>query len=163
MHALCLEELKDCLREGSVALDVGCGSGYLTSCMAQMVGNSGKVYGIDHIRDLILLSEANTRKGNPNLLEAGIVKYIVGDGRLGLAEFSPYDAIHVGAATKEIPQQLLDQLKVGGKMIVPVGDAFGQELLLVEKKEDGKLCKKTVTGVIYIPLTSEDNQLKRVF
>jgi protein-L-isoaspartate(D-aspartate) O-methyltransferase len=81
------------------------------------------------------------------------------DGRQGWPEFAPYDAIHVGAAAPEIPQPLLDQLKPGGRMVIPVGNIF-QDLKVVDKKEGGSISVRSETSVRYVPLTSRDAQLR---
>lgn len=83
----------------------------------------------------------------------------VADGRLGWPEFAPYDAIHVGAAAQEIPQPLIDQLKPGGRMVIPVGNIY-QDLKVVDKNLDGSISIRTETGVRYVPLTSRDAQLR---
>lgn len=85
--------------------------------------------------------------------------FIWADGRLGWPEFAPYDAIHVGAAAPEIPQPLIDQLKPGGRMVIPVGNIF-QDLKVVDKKLDGSITIKTETSVRYVPLTSREAQLQ---
>jgi protein-L-isoaspartate(D-aspartate) O-methyltransferase len=103
-HAYALELLRDQLKEGNKALDVGSGSGYLTVCFAHMVGESGKVIGIDHIKQLVEWSELNVKKNNSELLTSGRVKLVVGDGRLGYPQDGPYHAIHVGAAAPTLPQ-----------------------------------------------------------
>lgn len=81
------------------------------------------------------------------------------DGRLGWPEFAPYDAIHVGAAAPEIPQALVDQLKPGGRLVIPVGNVF-QALQVVDKKMDGTVIIQTETSVRYVPLTSQEAQLR---
>ena len=75
MHAIALELLNDHLNEGDKALDVGCGSGYLTACMAAMIGASGRVIGVDHIPELVNLAESNVQNDNPNFLQTR-VKFI---------------------------------------------------------------------------------------
>lgn len=75
-HAYALELLKDRLVEGEKALDVGSGSGYLTVCMAYMVGETGKAIGIDHIQELVDLSKENVKKDDAELLENGRVKFV---------------------------------------------------------------------------------------
>lgn len=81
------------------------------------------------------------------------------DGRQGWSEGGPYDAIHVGAAAEEIPEALIEQLKEGGRMVIPVGDMF-QDLKVVDKNSDGSLTIRTETSVRYVPLTSPDAQLQ---
>lgn len=158
MHATCLQLLEDKLQPGMRALDVGSGTGYLTGCFALMVGAEGRVVGVDHIPELVDMSIKNIEKSVAGpLLQKGSLSLHVGDGRKGWKEFAPYDAIHVGAAASEVPQALLDQLKPGGRMVIPVGTYF-QELKVIDKSEDGSIKARTETSVRYVPLTSRDEQ-----
>ncbi|RWR74303.1 protein-L-isoaspartate O-methyltransferase-like protein [Cinnamomum micranthum f. kanehirae] len=160
MHAMCLELLEDRLQPGMHALDVGSGTGYLTACFTMMVGPGGRAVGVEHIPELVASSIENIRKSAAApLLENGSLSVHVGDGRLGWAEHAPYDAIHVGAAAPEIPQPLIDQLKPGGRMVIPVGNIF-QDLQVVEKKTNGSIDIRTETSVRYVPLTSRESQLR---
>lgn len=84
---------------------------------------------------------------------------MITDGRLGWPEFAPYDAIHVGAAAPEIPQSLIDQLKPGGRLVIPVGNIF-QDLKVIEKQPDGSVTIQSKASVRYVPLTSRDTQLQ---
>lgn len=159
MHAMCLELLENHLQPGMHALDVGSGTGYLTACFALMVGPGGHAVGIEHIPELVASSIENLKKSAVTpLLENGALSVHVGDGRLGWPERAPYDAIHVGAAAPEIPQALVDQLKPGGRMVIPVGNIF-QDLQVVDKNADGSLDIRTETSVRYVPLTSREAQL----
>ncbi|CAK9137521.1 unnamed protein product [Ilex paraguariensis] len=160
MHAMCLELLEKNLQPGMHALDVGSGSGYLTACFAYMVGPQGRAVGVEHIPELVGTSIKNIQKSAAaSLLKEGALSVHVGDGRLGWPEFAPYDAIHVGAAAPEIPQTLLDQLKPGGRMVIPVGNIF-QDLKVVDKNLDGSISVHDETSVRYVPLTSRESQLR---
>lgn len=159
MHGTCLELLKEHLQPGMRALDVGSGTGYLTACFAMMVGPDGSAVGVEHIPELVALSIENIkRSAAENLLKEGSLQIHVGDGRLGWRDLAPYDAIHVGASAPELPQPLLDQLKPGGRMVIPVGNMF-QELQVVDKASDGSITVRTETSVRYVPLTSRAAQL----
>jgi protein-L-isoaspartate(D-aspartate) O-methyltransferase len=166
MHAHALELLADKLTDGAKVLDVGSGSGYLTACMALMVGKTGVAVGIEHINELVELSITNVNK-DPSLaaiLDSGRLQFVVGDGRQGYEPLAPYDAIHVGAAAPEIPQPLVDQLKPGGRLIVPVdqpGHRRGQTLIQVDKLTNGTAVSRELMDVIFVPLTSKQQQWPR--
>jgi len=157
MHGYALQYLEPYLQPNMKALDIGSGSGYLTACMAELVGPGGKVVGVEHISELVDLSKRNVAKNKSDFLEQGRVKFVVGDGRLGYAKDGPYDCIHVGAAAGKTPQELIDQLNAPGRLFIPVGH-FSQTIILIDKKEDGSVVKKELMGVMYVPLTDADKQ-----
>ena len=160
MHAYCLELLKDHLKIGGKALDVGFGSGYLTAAMSKMMNDEGTAVGIEHIRELCEFATKNISKHHKNLLDNKKVILVHGDGRQGCAEYGPYDCIHVGASAAEMPQPLIDQLKNGGRLVVPIGGQFeNQYITIIDKDKDGKISMKKDLCVRYVPLTSEEQQL----
>ncbi|KAK6148255.1 hypothetical protein DH2020_019167 [Rehmannia glutinosa] len=134
MHATCLELMENYLKPGMHVLDVGSGTGYLTACFAVMVGPQGRAVGVEHIRNWLNLQQ-------------------------GWPEFAPYDAIHVGAAAPEIPPALIEQLKPGGRLVIPVGNIF-QDLNVLDKNMDGTLTVQSEISVRYVPLTSREAQLR---
>lgn len=159
MHAACLELLEDHLQPGMRVLDVGSGTGYLTACFALMVGPEGRAVGVEHIPELVASSTENIKKSAAApQLDDGSLSIHIADGREGWPELAPYDSIHVGAAAPQIPEALIEQLKPGGRMVIPVGTVF-QELKVVDKKPDGSVSVRDETSVRYVPLTSKDAQL----
>jgi len=160
MHAHCLELCQHKLVPGARVLDIGCGSGYLTACLTRLVGPSGKVVGVDHIPALVELSRRNMNRDDPALLQSGVAVLVTGDGRLGYPQEAPYDVIHVGATSSTYPQALVDQLKPEGMLVVPEGDHGGaQDLVVYQKDSNGKLKRKVLFGVRYVPLTDAKAQL----
>lgn len=119
MHAAAAESLLPYLKPGARVLDVGSGSGYLTHVLAELVKPGGTVVGIEHIQPLVDMGATNTQKSREGreLMEAGGIKYVKGDGREGWAKDAPYDAIHVGAAAAGFHQKLIDQLKAPGRYV----------------------------------------------
>jgi protein-L-isoaspartate(D-aspartate) O-methyltransferase len=159
MHASAAEDLSLTIpHRNARVLDVGSGSGYLTAVFARMAGPTGKIVGIDYLDPLTRLGEENVRRDDAELLTSGRVAFETRDGWKGYAEMAPYDAIHVGAAAEKIPLDLVSQLKVGGRMIVPVGPEGGhQELMLIDRIKDEGPVEKSYSaiprlGVIYVPL-----------
>ncbi|PIA91589.1 Protein-L-isoaspartate(D-aspartate) O-methyltransferase [Cercospora beticola] len=158
MHANAAESLLPYLRPGSKVLDVGSGSGYLTHVLAELVKPDGRVVGVEHIQELVELSQSNTSKSSEGreLLEKGILRYVKGDGRLGFVDEAPYDAIHVGAAAKEGDENgLVEQLKSPGRLFIPVEDGKSGEqwIWVVDKDGEGRVSRKREYGVRYVPLT----------
>lgn len=91
------------------------------------------------------------------MLDSGLITIVTGDGRLGYPSNAPYDAIHVGAAAVDVHEPLIAQLKAPGRMFIPVSEVGsltgGQAVWQVDKDADGKVTKKKLYGVIYVPLT----------
>lgn len=131
------------LTGGEKSLEIGTGSGYQTAILAEL---SRKVYTIERIMPLMA-------KARHTLNELGYTNILfkVFDGSIGWKEFSPYDAIIVTAGAPNIPQPLLDQLADGGRMVIPVGDRFSQELIAVTKNND-QYREKNLGGCRFVDL-----------
>ena len=124
-------------------LEIGAGSGYQTAVLAEL---AQKVFSIERIRPLAI-------KARKLLFELGYfnVEIKIFDGTYGWVEESPFDAIIVTAGGPDIPQPLLDQLAVGGRLVIPVGDAYVQDLIRLRKKEDG-IHKEDLGGCRFVKL-----------
>ena len=137
--------------EGDRILDVGSGSGWQTALLADIVGEQGHVYGIERIEALKEYGEENTKK-----YKFVNITVTHGDGTKGLKSYAPYDKIIVAAAAQEIPQSLISQLKVGGRLVIPVGD-ITQDIVVVEKLAEDKIKTKSYPGFQFVPLISDKN------
>lgn len=134
------------VEETDTVLEVGTGSGYQAAVLSQLVK---QVHTIEIIEPLG--EQAKTR-----LADLGYenVSVRIGDGYYGLEAHAPFDAIMVTAAANQIPPPLVKQLKPGGRMIIPVGGAFmTQQLVLVEKSQEGEVSTKQLLPVVFVPLT----------
>src|SRR6478609_1062240 len=136
-------------RPNNRVLEVGTGCGYQAAVLAELVAD---VYTIEIIEPLANNAEATLQRlGYKN------VHVKVGDGYSGWPEHAPFDAIIVTCAPNHVPQQLTNQLKDGGRMIIPVGERFAQELYLLEKK-DGRLRESAVLPVRFVPMAGEEGR-----
>ena len=135
------------IEKGMKILEIGGGSGYHAAVLAELTGPDGVVYSIERVSELVEFARQNLRN-------AGYENVVVtaGDGTLGLSEHAPYDRITVACAAPAIPPPLVDQLKRGGKMVIPVGD-YMQELYLVHKND--VVSTENSGGVVFVPLIGE--------
>ncbi|MBX4190929.1 protein-L-isoaspartate O-methyltransferase [Candidatus Saccharibacteria bacterium] len=128
---------------GNKILDVGSGSGWTTALLAYLTGPKGKVYAVEKVPELVGFGRQNCQKAgvkNAVFYKAGSV--------VGLPKFAPYDRILVSAAAKEIPEELLDQLIIGGRMVVPVVNS----IFIINKvgNKDYEIAEKF--GFAFVPL-----------
>ena len=128
-------------------LDVGTGSGYQAAVLAEL---AAEVVTIERIPELA--ERARTTLAD---LGYGNVEVTVGDGSLGVPERAPFDAIAVAAAAPTIPPALFDQLAEGGRLVVPRGSRFGQELVLVARTPDGPT-ERTSIPCRFVPLVGDE-------
>lgn len=124
-------------------LEIGTGSGYQTAVLAQLAEH---VYSVERIRELSIRARQVLDQ-----LRLSRVALMVGDGTIGWSRYAPYDAILVSAGSPGIPQALVDQLAVNGRMLIPIGDRQEQQLTLVRKTTEG-IETEHVTRCIFVPL-----------
>ncbi len=128
-------------------LEIGTGSGYQAAVLAEVVQ---EVYSIEIIKKL-----ADQAAKRLEYLGYRNVKIKHGDGYRGWKKHAPFDAILITAAAPKIPKPLIDQLKIGGRMVMPLGSGrFSQELITLTKTKSGVI-KEFVTGVVFVPMTGE--------
>jgi len=134
------------VRPGNKVLEIGAGSGYNAALLSFLVGSKGKVISTEIIPALVRFAKSNLKK-------AGIKKVTViqTDGSKGHAKEAPYDRIICTAAAPVIPQVLIDQLKEGGIIIIPVGGAWGQTMIR-GRKIKGQLETEDLGGYLFVPL-----------
>jgi protein-L-isoaspartate(D-aspartate) O-methyltransferase len=135
-------------KPSDIILEIGTGSGYQAAILSQLVQ---QVYSVEIIEDLA----TNARK-RLNKLGYNNVEVRNSDGYFGWPEHAPYDGVIVTAAAPHIPSSLIDQLRPGARLVIPVGFPYSyQELMVVEKRENGEIETQMVLGVSFVPLTGE--------
>jgi protein-L-isoaspartate(D-aspartate) O-methyltransferase len=137
------------LEEEHIVLEIGAGTGYHACVVAEIV-KKGFVYSIERIEKLV-------ERAKQNLENVGCkrVKIILGDGTKGYEKASPYDRIFVTAGAPRIPEPLIKQLKVNGRLLIPVGSRYTQELIQVDKLSEEKIEKKKLGGCAFVPLIGD--------
>ncbi len=131
----------------SKVLEIGTGSGFQTAILAKM---SGQVFTVERIMEL--MEKAKKRLEALNFTN---IHYKVGDGSVGWEEHAPYDRIMVTAAANVLPDDLVDQLANGGRMVIPVGPPHLQELQLITKTDDGDMDVETMGMVRFVELKGQ--------
>jgi protein-L-isoaspartate(D-aspartate) O-methyltransferase len=142
--AFMTEQLR--LKPSDRLLEIGTGSGYQAAILAELVSD---VYSIEIVAPLARTAEATLKR-----LGCKNVHVKIGDGYKGWQEAAPFDAIIVTCAPDEVPQPLVDQLKDGGRMVIPVGERFAQQLYLLEKK-NGQIKESATLPVRFVPMLRE--------
>lgn len=129
-------------------LEIGTGSGYQTAILLEM---GAKVYTIERQKELYLKAKAMLERMGYN------PHFFYGDGYQGMPSYGPYSKILVTAAAPEIPQALIEQLELGGRLVIPVGDSYGQTMTLVEKISETETRTTNHGRFIFVPLLKGTN------
>lgn len=135
------------LKPDSVVLEIGTGSGYAAAVLSKI---SKEVYTVERIPELSEQAEKVIHQ-----LGYSNIHFKVGDGTLGWKEKGPFDAILVTAGAPVVPESFLEQLKVGGRVIIPVGDSISQQLLRLRKNEKNTYDRELLELVRFVPLIGE--------
>lgn len=134
------------VKRGEKILDVGTGSGWQTALLAELVGAAGRVVAIERLEELWKFSGENLSRAQ--LLAGGTVKLVHGDGSCGYPAEAPYDRIVAAAAGREIPTAWREQVKVGGRIVAPVGEA----IVTLDKTGPDEFEERVFHGFRFVPL-----------
>ena len=129
---------------GNKVLDVGSGSGWTTALLSNIVGKKGKVYAVERVPELKEFGEKNCQKIGLNNVEF----YLAKKDQLGLSKHFPYDRILVSASAEKLPQELIEQLKIKGKLVIPVQNS----VLEITKISKGNIETEKHYGFVFVPL-----------
>ena len=150
MVAIICEELA--LKKGMKVLEIGTGFGYNAAVLAEILGPKGQVFTIERIENLKDIAEQNLQRTG----YSRNVTVILGDGTKGYKEKSPYDRIYATASAPEVPGPLKNQLKVGGRLLTPVGrNPSVQELLCFKRVSENDYRSYNLGGVVFVPMIGE--------
>jgi len=137
-------------QQGEKILDIGAGSGWTTALLAEIVGEKGKVVAIEIVPELVEFGKRNVSKYN--FIEKGIVNFVLGNGAEGYLKEAPFDKILCSASLKgEIPWAWKEQLKVGGKMAIPIFHS----IWLIEKIGKNKFKESEFEGFAFVPFVEK--------
>ena len=134
------------LKKGDKVLEIGTGSGFQTAVLCEI---GAKVFSIERQKELFL----KTKELIPKLKYSPKLKY--GDGYKGWPTFAPFDKIIITCGAPFIPEDLVDQLKNGGRMVIPLGEGKVQEMVLLVKNENGELSQKSYGKFSFVPMLKE--------
>lgn len=135
------------VKPGQKILEIGAGSGWQAALLAKLVGPKGFVWTIDRILELCEFAKQN-------LKAAGIknVEIVHADGSAGLPDHAPYDRVVATAAMPDVPVPLLEQLKIGGKLVAPVGNMYLQTMIVITKRAANKFDRSELGQFMFVPL-----------
>jgi len=146
------------LEVGHNVLEVGAGSGWHASTIAEIVAPTntpkerwGHVYTIEIVPELADFARKNIEKAG----YGDRITVVCGDGSRGYPERAPYDRILVTAAAPSVPQPLVEQLKAGGVLVIPVGGIYLYQTLVRVRKRDGRIVEENLGGVAFVPLVGK--------
>lgn len=128
---------------GNTVLDVGSGSGWTSALLSFLVGSEGKVFAVERIPELLEFGTNNCKK-----LHIDNIDFHPASATYGLPDYAPYDRILVSAAADSLPHELIDQLKPGGTLVIPIKN----DIKIIRKQADGSIESRTESGYAFVPL-----------
>jgi len=143
--AVMLEALSP--EKGNKILDIGSGTGWTTCLLSRIVGSRGKIIGLEIEPELVEFSKKNIKK-----LKIRNVEIILGDGKKGYKLESPYDRVLINAGCNSIPELVVDQTKIGGRIVAPINANGHQELVLFQKIGEGELKRTNLGTFVFVEL-----------
>lgn len=135
---------------GQKILDVGSGSGWTTALLAEIVGGKGKIIAVERIKELLEIGKSNVAKYG--FIKKGITELRLTNGSAGFADEAPFDRILVSAASQSVPEELKSQMKIGGKMVIPVKSS----IIYIERKGEDKFYQEEYPGFAFVPLITRE-------
>ena len=139
-------------KSGDKIFEIGFGSGWQTAILAEIVGGKGKIFAVERIKELFEFGTKNISKYN--FIKEGIVKTILGDATKGLKKYAPFDKIIAAASAQEVPEEWLTELKIGGRLVMPIKES----IWLYIKKSAKEFEKQKFPGFVFVPLINDTNK-----
>ncbi|MEK6897197.1 MAG: protein-L-isoaspartate O-methyltransferase [Nanoarchaeota archaeon] len=137
------------LKRGQKVLEIGSGCGYVLALLSEIVGEQGKVYGLEVVKEL-------AEKSKKNLGKYDNIKVYNRNGSKGLPEKTPFDSVIISAAMRNIPEEIMSQLKNRGILVAPKGSRFEQEIIAIQRKSSSEFeMIKRLPGFVFVPFIGE--------
>ena len=137
------------LKRGQKVLEIGSGCGYVLALLSEIVGEQGKVYGLEIVKEL-------AEKSKKNLGKYDNIKVYNRNGSKGLPEKTPFDSVIISAAMRNIPEEIMSQLKNRGILVAPKGSRFEQEIIAIQRKSSSEFeMIKRLPGFVFVPFIGE--------
>ena len=135
-------------KSGDKIFEVGFGSGWQTTLLAEIIGESGKVFAVERIKELFEFGARNI--STYKFIKKGSVRTILGDATIGLKKYAPFDKIIAAASGNKVPEVWLKELKIGGRLVMPIKES----IWLYVKKSEKEFEKQEFPGFVFVPLVS---------
>lgn len=136
-------------KPGDKIFEIGFGSGWQTALLAHVIGSRGRIFAVERIKELFDFGAKNISKYN--FIKKRIVRTILSDATVGLKKYAPFDKIIAAASGREVPKMWLKELKIGGRLVVPIKES----IWFYVKKSETEFEKREYPGFVFVPLVSE--------